>query len=117
MDEREEIFPLYRGQPCFPAGEHTDILSGCSKAEGIEAVLRSMNPSWIAVDEITENTDCDAIMQAGWCGVNLMATAHAGSLQDLLTRPVYKPLVDCRLFSTILVLRKDKSWKLERMYL
>ena len=117
VDEREELFPQHRGQICFPAGAHTDILSGCSKAEGIQAVLRSMNPGWIAVDEITEKQDCDALLQAGWCGVNLMATAHAGSLQDLLQRPVYKPLVDCKLFSTVLILRRDKSWKLERMYL
>lgn len=117
VDEREELFPLYKGQACFSAGEHTDILSGCSKAEGIEAVLRSMNPHWIAVDEITEKGDCDALLQAGWCGVNLIATAHAGSLQDFLTRPVYKPLVECKLFSTVLVLRMDKSWKMERMYL
>ena len=117
VDEREELFPLYKGQACFSAGEHTDILSGCSKAEGIGAVLRSMNPSWIAVDEITEKGDCNALLQAGWCGVNLMATAHAGSLQDFLTRPVYKPLVDCKLFTTVLVLRRDKSWKMERMYL
>lgn len=117
VDEREELFPLYKGQACFSCGEHTDILSGCSKAEGIEAVLRCMDPSWIAVDEITDKRDCDALLHAGWCGVNLMATAHAGSLQDFLTRPVYKPLVDCKLFSTVLVLHKDKSWKLERMYL
>ena len=117
VDEREEIFPLYKGQACFCAGEHTDILSGCKKADGIEAVLRSMNPQWIAVDEITEKPDCDALLQAGWCGVNLMATAHAGSLQDYLTRPVYKPLVECKLFSTVLVLHRDKSWKMERMYI
>ena len=115
VDEREELFPLHKGQACFFAGEHTDILSGCKKAEGIVAVQRSMNPCWIAVDEITEESDCEALLQAGWCGVNLMATAHAGSLQDFLTRPVYKPLVACKLFSTVLVLRKDKSWKLERM--
>lgn len=117
VDEREELFPLYKGQACFSAGEHTDILSGCSKADGIEAVLRSMNPRWIAVDEITEKGDCDALLQAGWCGVNLLATAHAGSLQDFLTRPVYKPLVDCKLFHTVLVLQRDKSWKMERMYI
>lgn len=117
VDEREELFPMHKGQACFSAGEHTDILSGCSKAEGIEAVLRSMNPNWIAVDEITEKSDCDALLQAGWCGVNLMATAHAGSLQDFMTRPIYKPLVECKLFTTIIVLQRDKSWKKERLYL
>ena len=117
VDEREELFPLHKGQACFSAGECTDVLSGSGKAEGIDAVLRSMNPSWIAVDEITEEGDCEALVRAGWCGVNLMATAHAGSLQDFLSRPVYKPLVACKLFSTILVLQRDKSWKMERMYI
>lgn len=117
VDEREEIFPLYQGQACFVSGEHTDILSGCNKTEGIEAVLRSMNPRWIAVDEITKESDANALLQAGWCGVNMMATAHAGSLEDFLTRPVYKPLVACKLFTTILVLQKDKSWRMERMYI
>lgn len=117
VDEREELFPLYKGQACFSAGEHTDILSGCSKAEGIEVVLRSMNPCWIAVDEITEKQDCDALLQAGWCGVNIMATAHAGSLQDFLTRPIYKPLIESKLFTSILILQRDKSWKKERLYL
>ena len=117
VDEREELFPLYKGQACFCAGEHTDILSGCSKSEGIEAVLRCMNPNWIAVDEITGTSDCDALLQAGWCGVNLMATAHAGSVKDLLTRPVYKPLIAHKLFSTVLVLHRDKSWKTERIHL
>ncbi|MBR4016949.1 MAG: Flp pilus assembly complex ATPase component TadA [Oscillospiraceae bacterium] len=115
VDEREEIFPVYNGQACFPSGERTDILSGCSKSAGIEAVLRSMNPQWIAVDEITAQSDCEALLHAGWCGVNLMATAHAGSLTDLKTRPIYKTLIDYKLFSYVLILRRDKSWIMERM--
>jgi len=115
VDERGELFPLFKGQACFPAGNHTDILSGCPKAPGIEAVLRSMNPIWIAVDEITAQTDCDALLHAGWCGVNLLATAHASSLEDLKTRPVYQTLVRYKLFPTVIILRRDKSWTVERM--
>ena len=98
VDEREEIFPLNKGQACFYPGKNTDILSGCRKQDGIEAVLRSMNPELIAVDEITSNDDCDAMLHAGWCGVELLATAHAGTLTDLKNRPVYKPLIDKKLF-------------------
>ena len=115
VDEREEIFPLYKGQACFAAGNHTDILSGTEKDYGINAVLRSMNPDWIAVDEITSEHDCIALLNAGWCGVNLIATAHAGSIADLNTRPVYKPLLDYKLFPNIIVLRKDKTWTYERI--
>ncbi len=115
VDEREELFPLYMGSSCFSTGYSTDILSGCSKAEGIDAVLRSMNPAWIAVDEITAPEDCKALLHAGWCGVRLLATAHAGSVQDLRTRPVYQSLLEYRLFKSVLVLRKDKSWTMERI--
>ncbi len=115
VDEREELFPLHMGVHCFSTGCSTDILSGCSKAEGIDAVLRSMNPAWIAVDEITAQEDCKALLHAGWCGVRLLATAHAGSVQDLRTRPVYQTLLEHRLFTTVLVLRKDKSWTMERI--
>lgn len=115
VDEREEIFPLYKGQACFAPGKHTDILSGTEKDYGIKAVLRSMNPDWIAVDEITSEHDCIALLNAGWCGVNLIATAHAGSITDLNTRPVYKPLLDHKLFPNIIVLRKNKTWTYERI--
>ena len=115
VDEREELFPLYRGQACFSTGLHTDILCGCPKNVGIESVLRSMNPNWIAVDEITGQNDCQALLHAGWCGVNLLATAHAGSVQDLKTRPIYRPLVSSRLFSHVVLLQKDKSWSIERL--
>ena len=115
IDEREEIFPLFKGQACFSAGKHTDIFSGCGKAEGINAVLRSMNPAWIAVDEITSSKDSKALLQAGWCGVQLIATAHAGSMEDFLTRPIYQPLVEHKLFSYVVILHRDKSWRLERI--
>ncbi len=116
IDEREELFPVHNGQACFYPGEHTDILSGCPKAVGIEAVLRSMNPEWIAVDEITGESDCDALLHAGWCGVDLMATAHAGSVADLKSRPVYRPLINAGLFKSVIILNKDKSWSVERIY-
>ncbi len=115
VDEREEIFPLYKGQACFDSGEQTDVVSGCSKSIGIEAVLRSMNPRWIAVDEITSAEDCSNLLHAGWCGVEIMATAHASSLTDLRTRPIYRSLLDYGLFSYVVILRRDKSWILERI--
>lgn len=115
VDEREEIFPYYRGETFFLTGCHTDVLSGCGKSEGIDAVLRSMNPQWIAVDEITSKEDSLALLQAGWCGVHLIATAHAGSVKDFLTRPIYKPLVENKLFTSVIVLQRDKSWTFERI--
>lgn len=115
VDEREEIFPQWHNQVCFPPGKRTDILSGCTKAHGVETVLRSMGPETIAVDEITAAEDCQALLHAGWCGVRLLATAHAGGRRDLYQRPVYRPIIESRLFDTVVVLQQDKSWRTERM--
>lgn len=115
VDEKGELFPHFQNEFCFPIGQHTDILTGCGKPQGIEMVLRNMGPSVIAVDEITAEADCDALMHAGWCGVNLLATAHAGSRHDLFSRPVYRKIIESKLFETLLILQPDKSWRVERM--
>ena len=96
-------------------GPHTDVLDACPKALGIPMLLRAMNPQIIAVDEITAAMDCDALLQAGWCGVRLLATAHASSLRDLNSRPLYRPLLESKLFDHFIVLRRDKTWREERM--
>lgn len=74
-----------------------------------------MGPDAIAVDEITAPDDCQALIRAAYCGVDLLATAHAVEVRDLCRRTVYKPLLDAKIFSTALVLRSDNSYKLERM--
>jgi stage III sporulation protein AA len=112
IDERGELFPVSGG---FSTGKRTDILSGCRKPQGIETAMRTMGPSWIAVDEVTASADCDAMIQACWCGVRLIATAHASSKEDLLHRSVYRPLVQSGIFDTLVILQRDKSWKMERM--
>ena len=114
VDERGELFPVGAD---FYKGSRTDVLTGCDKVHGIETVLRTMGPSTIAVDEITAKADCDALMHAAWCGVDLIATAHAANTQDLLQRPIYRPLAESALFQTVLVLSRDKAWRQERMRL
>ncbi len=111
VDERGELFP----GNCFPKGPRTDVLTGCDKHHGIEMLLRTMGPGCIAVDEITAEADCDALIQAGWCGVKLFATAHAADKGDLLSRPIYRRLVDSGIFDTLLIMQPDKSWRRERV--
>ena len=115
IDEREEIFPRFHDKLCFDIGSCTDILSGCKKNIGIEWALRNMTPAVIAVDEITAQEDCQSLLHAAWCGCHLYATAHAGSKDDLLQRPVYKPLLEHNLFQTLLVMQPDKTWRAERI--
>jgi stage III sporulation protein AA len=112
VDERCEIFPPQAG---FDKGIKTDVLSGCPKALGVDMVLRSMGPGCIALDEITADGDCAALEDAAWCGVRLVATAHACGKQDLFGRKSYQRLVSSGLFDTLLILDKEKNWTIERM--
>lgn len=112
VDERGEIFPH---GAAFPTGPRTDIITGCSKHQGVYMTVKTMRPSCVAVDEITSEEDCQTLMDAGWCGVDLLATAHAQDVADLLKRRIYQPLVRSGLFQTALVLRQDKSYVTERI--
>lgn len=112
VDERGELFP-----EGFDRGKRMDVLTGCPKPAGIDMVLRTMGPDGIAVDEITAEGDCRALIQAANCGVRLLATAHAASVQDFRRRRVYQPLAEERIFDTLLILDRDKSYKVERVTL
>lgn len=110
VDERGELFPegIFREN-------RIDVLSGCSKREGIPMLMRTMGPSCIAVDEITDQEDAVSLLRAANCGVRLLATAHAVSLSDFSQRSVYRPLLNNHVFDVYLVLRRDKSYTMERM--
>lgn len=109
-DERCELFPLG-----IPRGKRMDVLSGCPKASGMEMLLRTMGPSYLAADEITASEDCEAMLLASNCGVCLLASAHAASVEEYRRRPIYRSLIENRIFTTLLVLHKDKSYTVERM--
>lgn len=116
VDERGELFPSVECGHCFNIGNRTDVITGCSKSHGINTVLKTMSPAIIAVDEITSRDDCEALMDVRSCGVNVLATAHAGCVEDLYRRAVYKPLMEEEIFNYIIVFKRDRSWKIERMH-
>lgn len=111
VDERGELFP----GPEFSKGISIDVLTGCSKGVGINMALRTLAPKCIAVDEITSTEDCDSLTAACWCGVELLATAHASSSADLLRRRIYRPLVESGAFTRALVLSQEQRWHLEEV--
>ena len=110
VDERGELFP-----EGVQRGKRMDILSGCPKRAGIMRVLRTMGPDWIAVDEVTAQEDCAALLHAMGCGVRLLASCHAGSKEEFLSRNLYCPLVNSGMFSHLLILNQQKQWRMERM--
>ncbi len=109
VDERGEVAVCHQGLPQMDVGPRTDVLDGCPKAIGIPMVLRAMNPQIIAVDEITLREDIRAMTMAAGCGVGLLATVHAGSVEELCERPLYRELLEHRVFRLAVCIRKAEG--------
>lgn len=84
IDSRNELSATAGGIPTLDVGENTDVLVGCGKSEGIMLALRSLSPEVIVCDEI--GGDCEAVQQCLFCGVKIIAAAHAGSREELTKR-------------------------------
>lgn len=115
IDERMELAACSGCMPLFDVGRCTDILSGFPKPVGIYMLLRTMNPDWIAVDEITAEEDLQAMLHASFCGVRLLATAHVFDKQDLQSRPLYAKMMRLGLFENLIVMDKQRNIVVERM--
>ena len=87
LDERCEIAAAWQGRPSMDVGERTDVVEGVGKPEGIPMIVRALSPQVLVTDELGGAGDADAVADAMRCGVRVMATAHARSLEDALRRP------------------------------
>lgn len=98
IDERCEIAACVRGRAKNDVGVNTDVFSGFSKPDGIKAALRVMSPRVIVCDEIGTNDDISAIESAFGCGVQIAATVHGGSPEDIFRRKNIRRLVSMGIF-------------------
>ena len=73
----------------------------------IAMALRCMNPQVIAVDEITEEEDIRAMCLAANCGVGLLASIHAASVDELHQKPLWRELLRARVFCRCIVIRSN----------
>ena len=114
-DERGEIAALWQGEPQLCIGRHTDVIDGCSKVEGLSILIRGMNPQAVAVDEITDPADAQAITEAAGCGAALIATAHGAGREDLSRRPVYRALLESGIFRRLAVIERQGGRRFVRV--
>lgn len=107
VDERSEIAGCYYGVPQNHLGMRTDVLDGCPKAEGMIMMIRSMRPEVLAVDEIGEPEDVQAISYSMHCGLRMIATAHGESMEELKRKPVFSKMIEEKRFERYVFLEKQ----------
>lgn len=75
-----------------------DVMSGYPRDIGIEISVRTLGAQIIICDEIGSLSDARATLGAANCGVPLIASAHAASVEELLERPAIKILHRAHVF-------------------
>ncbi len=82
VDERSELAGCYMGRPQNDLGMRTDVLDACPKALGMLLLLRSMSPQVIAVDELGEEADRQALHKAAASGAFVIGLALGGGFYE-----------------------------------
>lgn len=85
-DERHELAACVDGVPTLDVGPRTDVMDGCPKHLAVTRLLRAASPQVIVTDEIGDRRDAEALAEVARCGVHILASAHAGSLEQLARR-------------------------------
>lgn len=104
VDERSEIAGCWLGVPQADVGPRTDVLDRCPKAAGMLMLLRSMGPEVIATDEIGRPKELEALQDILNAGVTILASVHAGSLEELKQRPGWGQLLEQGMWQRLITL-------------
>jgi len=84
-----------------------DVMIGYPRALGIDIAARTMNAQLMICDEIGDTAEADAIISAQNCGVPLLASAHADTLDALLSRTAIRRLHKARVFGWYVGISRD----------
>ncbi len=75
-----------------------DVLVGYPRRLGVEIACRTMNAQVMICDEIGDYQEALSLASVQNCGVPLIASAHASSVEELLCRTGLRLLHDCKMF-------------------
>jgi stage III sporulation protein AA len=103
-DERFELSGDAIGAVVFELGIRTDVISGISKADAAVRIVSTLSPQILAMDELNNARDAEALLEARGKGVAVLATAHGGSVEELSMRPSMRMLLQEHVFQRIAVL-------------
>ena len=95
VDERNELYAFRDGKPQFEVGENCDVITFGSKDFAFSYGVRTMSPDVIITDELMNENDAEAVALAAAGGVNVIASVHAESVEELKNKKYLNNLLAC----------------------
>ena len=83
-----------------------DKIAFSSKKMGFENGIRSLSPDLIVTDEIGQEADVEAILYASTCGVKILASTHADSMETFIKKSLFQNLIKEKVFKRYVLLSK-----------
>lgn len=99
IDEKNEI-----SGKNFDIGERTDVFLLAKKAFGIKKGILNMRPDYIIVDELSAEEEIEAVTEACFSGVKIIASAHGSCVEDIKNKHIFSSVFQNNVFGYVLIL-------------
>lgn len=107
IDCKNELFASKK--PTCPV----DYFVGYPKYEAINMAVQNMSPDIIVCDEIGLCDDVSPLIECANCGINLICSAHASSIEQLISRKNVSQLIYANIFEGFVGIKNIRG---ERKY-
>lgn len=109
VDERSEIAGCYHGIPQNDIGQRTDVMDACPKKLGMMMLLRSMAPQVMAVDELGDAEDLDALLRVMNSGCSIIASMHGENAEEMKKKKFIQVICEYNVFQRFVFLEKREN--------
>lgn len=105
IDERNEFACKDDGVITADLGFNTDVLTGFSKAAGIDMAVRTLSPQLVICDEVSSPAEVEAMKTGFLSGCSFAVSVHASSKDSLMNKDIVRRLIATREFSYVVLLK------------
>lgn len=105
IDSRDEITSTIENKI------NADVFVSYPKGTAIELATKSMTPQLIICDEIASQEEANEVLSAVNSGVKLIATAHASSFEELISKNTLQSLLENKVFDYALGVSREYGEK------
>lgn len=109
VDERQEIACMNGGIAQNDIGINSDVLNCYPKRQAIMTAIKTMSPDIIAVDEVGDMHEIEAIRRGVNSGVKFIVTVHACDYREIICRPQIEQLLNTYSFDKLILLDSGEN--------